>query len=216
VFDGIDKALSAIGGRFGDAQKRVEESKITTEDIRQSVRNWTGKQASERLASRREVEQKAVRLVAGLQQADLWLESSGESIQRVQHAFVVGSSLGAPVDAELVDPLLEQLGEVRGRLQQATETVDGIRERVTETAEEDGLDGRIDELAQLALRVVATLGEVDSRLGESVDKLEDAQTKAQQLEAKTRSYIVTMEICAVVLIAWMMAGQVCLCRYLWT
>jgi hypothetical protein len=140
---------------------------------------------------------------------------SGASMQRVQQALVMGSSLGAPVDAELVDSLLEQLGEVRGRLQQTTETVDGIRERVTKATEDEGLEGRIDELAQLALRVVATLGEVDSRLGESADKVADAQTKAQQLNSKTHSYLVIMGICAVLLIAWMMAGQVALCRLGW-
>ncbi len=215
VFDRFDKALAAVGSRAVDAQKRVEESKITTEDIRQSVRSWTGKEASERLASRLEVEEKAERLVAGLNQADAWLETSGASMQRVQQALVMGSSLGAPVDVELVDPLLEQLGAVRGRLQEATETIGGIHERVTKTNEDDGQEGRIDELAQLAVRVVATLGEVDSRLGESADKVADAQTKAQQLKSKTRSYIVLVGICAVLLIAWMMAGQVSLCRHGW-
>ncbi len=215
AFDRIDNALAAVGVRVGDAQTRVEESKITTEDIRQSVRSWTGKEANERLASRLDVEEKAQRLVAGLQQADVWLEASGASMQRVQQALVMGSSLGAPVNAELVDPLLEQLGEVRGRLQQTTETVDGIRERVTKTTEDNGLEGRVDELAQLAVRVVATLGEVDSRLGESAVKVADAQTNAQQLGSKTHTYIVAMGICAVLLIAWMMAGQVALCRYGW-
>ncbi len=215
AFDRIDKALAAVGVRIGDAQTRVEESKITTEDVRQSVRSWTGKEASERIGSRLDVEEKAERLVTGLQQAEVWLETSGASMQRVQQALVMGSSLGVPVDAELVDPLLEQLGEIRGRLQQATETVDGIRERVTKTTEDEGLEERMDELAQLAVRVVATLSEVDSRLGKSAENVADVQTNAQQLGSKTHSYIVTMGICAVLLIAWMMAGQVSLCRHGW-
>ena len=87
VFDGMDKTLAAIRDRVLGAQRRVQESKITTEDIGQSLRNRTQKEASERIASRLEFEEKAERLALGLQQADLWLEMSGESIQGVQRGF---------------------------------------------------------------------------------------------------------------------------------
>ena len=212
VFDGIDKTLVAMRSRALRAQRRVQESKITTEDIGQSVKNWTGKEASERLASRLEVEAKAERLVIGLQQADLWLETSEESIRGVQQALDVGRSLGAPVDADLVEPLLEQLGALRRQLKQSTEKVDGIRQRITKTTEGEGLEERIDEIAQLVLRVVATLGELDSRLGESAEKAAAAQTKAQSLKSKTHTFVVATTIGAVLLIVWMMAGQISLCR----
>jgi hypothetical protein len=215
VFDSIDKSLAAVRDRVLRAQRRVQESKITTEDIGQSLRNWTRKEASERLASRLEVEEKADQLALGLRQADLWLEMSGASIQSVQQALEIASALGAPVDAKLVDPLLEKLGALRSQLEQSTETVDGIRERMAKAAEGEALEERFNQFAQLARRVVVTLGEIDSRLGESADRLADTQTKRQHLKAKTHSYIVTAEICAVVLITWMAAGQVSLCRHGW-
>ena len=151
----------------------------------------------------------------GLRQADLWLEMSGASIQGVQQALEIGSSLGAPVDAALVDPLLERLGALRRQLKQSTETIDGIREHLATTAEGKSLEERINQIAQLALRLVATLGEIDSRLGQFADRLADTQTKGQHLKKKTHFYIVTAEICAVLLIAWMAAGQVSLCRHGW-
>ena len=103
----------------------------------------------------------------GLRQADLWLEMSAESIQGVQHALEIASSLDAPVDAEFVDPLLETLAEMRHKLKQSTETVDAIREHLAKTANGEALEDRIAQIAQLALRVVATLGEIDSRWEDS-------------------------------------------------
>jgi hypothetical protein len=197
------------------AQLRVQESKISTKDIGQSVRNWTRKEASERLASRLEVEEKAEQLAFGLRQADLWLEMSGTSIQGVQQALEIASSLGAPVDAASVDPLLEKLGALRSRLEQSTETVDGIREHLANAAEGEALDERFNQVAQLALRVVVMLGEIDSRLGESADRIADFQNKGHDLKSKTHSYIVAAEICAVLLIVWMAAGQFSLCRHGW-
>jgi hypothetical protein len=212
VFDGIDKTLAAIRGRVLRAQSRVQESKISTEDIEQSVRNWAAKEASERLASRLEIEDRAEQLALGLQQADLWLETSEESMRGVQQAFELGSSLGAPLDVQIVDRLLEQLAALRRRLKQSTQTVDGIRRRLSNTQEAEALEERIDEVARLALRVLATLGEIDGRLGKSAERFADAQTKVQSLRSKTHAYIVIATIGVILLIVWMMAGQISLYR----
>ena len=127
----------------------------------------------------------------------------------------MGSSLGAPVDVALVDPLIEKLGTLRQQLKQSIETVDGVRERIAKTAEGEALEERNRRVAQLLLRVVATLGEIDSRLGESAVRLAGIQTKVQHLKSKTHFCIVTAETCAVLLIMWMAAGQVSLCRHGW-
>ncbi len=189
VFDAVDKSLVAVRDRVLKTQRRVQELKITTEDIRESLRNWTRKATSERLASRLAVGEKAEQLVLGLQQADLWLEMSGSSIQGVQQALELGSSMGAPVDSAFVDPLLEKLASLRSQLKKATDTVDGIRMRAAEIADGALPEERIDQAVQLALRVVVTLVEIDSRLGESANKLSEVQTKGQHLKSKTHSCI---------------------------
>jgi chromosome segregation ATPase len=119
------------------------------------------------------------------------------------------------LDAASVDPLLEKLGALRSQLKKSTETVDGIRERTANAAEGEELEDRVNHVVQLALRLVATLGEMDVRLGESAERLADTQTKGRSLQATTRSYIVTAEVGAFLLIAWMAAGQVSLCRHGW-
>jgi hypothetical protein len=67
----------------------------------------------------------------------------------------------------------------------------------------------------LALRVAATLGEIDARLGESANKLSEVQAKGLHLKSKTHTYIAIAEIGAVLLIAWMAAGQAVLCLHGW-
>ncbi len=186
VFDRIDTALAAGRDRVLDARKRVQESKITTQDVRQGVEDWARKNATERVASRLEVETKVERLGLGLGQADLWLEMSAASLQGVQQALDAASSLGAPADAAIVDPLLERLGALRRQLKQSIETVDAIRDRVADAAEGEPLEERITHLAQLALRVVATLGEIDSRLGQFADGLVATQAKGQVLKKPDR------------------------------
>jgi flagellin-like hook-associated protein FlgL len=215
VFDQIDESLGNARDRVLDAQRRVQESKITTEDIQQSLKNWTRKKSSEQLESRLAIGDKIETLSQGLHQADVWLELSGTSFQNVRRALEMGSSLDAPVDTDLVDPLIEKLAKLRSQLSQATETVDGIHERVAENSEGEPRQERIDQAIQLALRALATLGQIDSRLGESSDRLSDTQTKGQQLKSRTDAYILAARIAAVLLLAWMAIGQVSLCRSGW-
>jgi hypothetical protein len=215
VFDGIDETLAAVRDRVLGAQRRVQESKITTEDIEQSLRDWTRKETSERLASRLKVEEKAGQLALRLQQADLWLQISGASIQGVQQTLEVGSSIGAPVDAALINPLLAKLALLRSQLKQATKKADEIRERAAEIANGESLEERIDQAVQLTLRAVLTLGEIDSRLGEFADRVSEIQAEAKRLRSKALRWIVTATIVAVLLIGWMGVGQASLCLHGW-
>jgi cobalamin biosynthesis Mg chelatase CobN len=215
VFERIDETLAAVQDRFAGVQERVRESKITAEDIDQSLKNWTKKETRQRLASRLEVEKKAEQLVLGLRQADRWLEISGVSIQGIQQGLQLGSSLGAPVDVTLVDPWLERLGSLRSQLERSTETVSGIRDHAAEITAGDSREERVRQAIQLTLRVAVTLGEIDSRLGETADRLAEMQSRAQQQQSKTHRRIMTAIIGALLLITWMGAGQVSLCLHGW-
>ena len=216
LFAAIDNSLAASRERVIGAQKRVQEAKITGEDVRQGVENWMRKEATQQLAARLEVDQKAERLAAGLEQADRWLEVSGASLSGAQGALQMVGSLRKSADGANVDALLERLDVVRSQLKQSTETVGAIRERLARTSEGMTREERIRQVAQLALRLLATLGEIDSRLEQFADGLEERQTRVQQLKRQTHTYIVAAQISAGLLIAWMAAGQVCLWRYGWT
>jgi hypothetical protein len=215
VFDQMDESLGNVRDHVLDAQRRVQESKITTEEIQQGLKNWTREKSSNQLESRLAIGDKTETLSQGLHQADVWLKLSGTSFQNVQQALELGSSLGAPVDPELVDPLIDKLSKLRSQLGQATETVDGIHQRVAEISEGESREEKREQAVQLAVRAVATLSDIDSRLGESSNRLSETRTKGQQLKSRTHAYILAARIGAALLIAWMALGQICLCRSGW-
>lgn len=207
VFDGVDGSLVASRDRVLGAQTRVQESKITADDVGHAVENWMRAEATQRLTTRLKIEEKTERLASGLRQADQGLEVSEESLQAAQQILEAARSLGVPADGAVVDPLLEKLGAVRSKVQQSTETVDAIREHMAATA---SLEERVRQVAQLVLRVVATLSDIDSRLGEFADGFVGARTKVEHLKNRTHGYIVAGQVGALLLILWMAAGQAAL------
>jgi hypothetical protein len=145
----------------------------------------------------------------------MWLGRSGESILAIQQALDIGSSLGAPVDAASLDPLLAELVSMRDQMQQVTETVGEVRDRGAEIRGEGLAEDRIEQAIRLVLRVVATLAEVDECLSEYLTALDEIQPKLEQLNRKTNLSIFAAMFVALLLILWMAAGQVSLCRNGW-
>ena len=73
VFAIVDRSLAAARDRVLSVQQRVQESKLTTDEIGKHLRDWTAKQGAERVVARLEIEGKANKLAQKLQQADVWL-----------------------------------------------------------------------------------------------------------------------------------------------
>jgi chromosome segregation ATPase len=215
VFAVVDTALVTGRERVLDAKRRVQEAKITTEDVKQGVESWARREVPQRLASRPEVENTIERLARGLQQVDRGLEISGASVQSVQQALGFASSLDAPVDPALVDPLLQKLNLLRGRVSQSTETIDAIRARLEHIASGESLEERLSRFAQLTLRMVATLSDIDARLNEVADGLNMTRTRAEDAKNRIGRNILLAEIGALLLVAWMAVGQFFLARDGW-
>jgi hypothetical protein len=215
VFTQIDSCFATVRDRFAGIRERVQAAKITSQDIEQGLKDWTKKQANDRLISRLEVEERAEQLASGLQQADQWLEFSESSIQLVQQALEVGKSTGAPVDTDAADRLLEDLASLRIQLTQATESAERIRARTAKAGEANLLEEDINPAIQLALRVIATLGSIDSRLEELGNSLSETRTKVQSLRTRYFRWMRIATIGIILLISWMAAGQCSLCLHGW-
>src|SRR5688572_7365295 len=85
VFAAVDRGLSKTEERVTAVQKRVEQSKITTIEVRDKIRNWGAAEAKERLVERLEIDAQAEKLILQLETADSWLDASAETIRGVQH-----------------------------------------------------------------------------------------------------------------------------------
>ena len=215
VFEKLDGTVVIVHDRAVQTRNRLEASKITTEEVVTTLKDWTKHEAGQRVALQLGIEEKTERLASALQQADHWLEVSESSVGLVQQTLSVVSLAGAPVDPTAVDGLIEGLSSLRAQSAEATEFVTSIRDRTVKKSGERPLKGRIEQAAQLAVRVAATLGTMDSRLDKFTNRLSQTQEDLRELKAKTLRRIWLATFAVMLLILWMAAGQAALAFYGW-
>ena len=214
-FAQVDDSLANVRDRVVDTEQRVRAAKVAVEDVEQSLKNWTKREATDRIATRLDVEHKAERLAAGLQQVDRGLEISQSSLQVVRQALELGASSGAPLDTGPIERLLEELESLRAELTDAAETVERICARTAEAGEEKLFEIDMDQAARLVLRAMATVSSVDSRLGGFANRIVEVQTRVIEANSRSRRWLRIATILIVLLILWMAAGQYALCLYGW-
>lgn len=215
AFAMLDTSLATAKERVLDAQRRAAESRITTEDVRQAVQEWTRVESRQRIASHLQIESKAERAAATLRQAITCLETSAALLQGVQSAMDWGGSIGAPMDTARVEQMSAGVADLLGRSRQVAETADTIREYAAASLKEDPQEDRTALAVQLASRALAALVEIETRLGETADRLSDARARTGQIKSRAHNYIVAAEVVALSLLAWLAAGQAALCVYGW-
>jgi chromosome segregation ATPase len=209
VFAMVDKGLASAQERVRGVQKRVQESKITSTEIAQRLRDWSARKAEERLVSQFEIESRAEKLAGYLHTADSWLETSIESVRGAQQVLELGNLVGVSVDPTSLEQVVEKLTSLRSTLQQTEETVDGIR-KFAANMEGESEENRLSRVTKLVARILLTISELDTRLEEPVTRLSELQTDARQLQARTSNYILLTTIGCYLLLAWIAAGQAAL------
>lgn len=211
VFAGVDTSLASVHGRVLGVRQRVREMKVTAEDVGTTLSDWSGKQAAGVAASRLHIEEKAGQLAQGMERAGRVMEVSEASLRGLKQTFEAVGSLGLPVEGARIDPLIERMSTLRGGFEQAAGAVDGIRERTEELGSGDARQERIEQLAQLVARASVAMSDLDSRLGDLAEKVSGVQVRAQSLKGRIALAIRTAQGAAILLLAWMAAGQASLC-----
>ena len=216
LFVKLDRSLVAVRERVVQTEDRVQAAKITTEDVEKSLREWTRREAGQRVAARLDAGEKTERLLATLQQADHWLDVSESSLGLIQEMLAIAGSIYAQDATALVGRLMEEIVSLRGQLAEVLETVTSLHERVTQASDEGSFGERGEQLLQLTLRIVATLGSIDSRLAKTEERVAVAQSRLQELKAGMQWWIRTITVGTSLLILLMAAGQIALCRLAWS
>jgi hypothetical protein len=214
VFATLDKGLDAAQDRLRGVQKRVGESKVTAMEIQQYLRDWSKRRAGERLVSHLEIDSRADKLAGRLQTADVWLETSTESIRGIQQVMELGNSLGADMEPASVEEIVAKLASLRSALQQTQRTVEEIRE-ATAARESDSEDTRVSRVTKLVGRTLLALSDIDTRLENSVARLSDMRANARESKARMSNYILLTTIGCSLLLAWVALGQAALCLCGW-
>ena len=212
---GWTRSLTAVGERTKKVEARVNEAKLTAGEVQTRLTHLAGRQAGQALAERFEVAGKAARVTAGLEQADAWIDASAATVEAAQHALELAGKLGVDVKSDQLEGPLEVLAELQTKLQGAIETAEIIRGRAA--GDDDGaLKERLEQAARLALRIVATLGIVQSRLETLHERIDKTKVELPDVEARVIVWINLIAVGLTVLLLWMLAGQLALFHFGWT
>jgi chromosome segregation ATPase len=215
VFDGVDRGLESVQERIPAVRQRVQQAKITTDEVHAALRVWTTKQVQnqvrERIVAKLEIDTRAEQLAGHLHAVDLRLDASTMAVRDVRRLLELSQSLGADVDPASTDDVLELLTQLRGSLKEAEQTVDEVR-RFTSPDSESPED-RLARVVKLLARVVATFADVESRLDRCAARLSELRENARQLHEKTTLRIWQGSLVCYGLLAWMAAAQAALGRW---
>lgn len=213
VFAAVDRGFLAVQERIPIAKQRVQQAKLTTDEITEALRGWATKKAQERVVAKLEIANRAERLSGHLQAVDLRLDASTMAVRDVRRLLEVGQDLGASVDPAATDDVLALLALLKSTLNETERTVAEVR--AFAAPDRASPEEQLIRLAQLLVRVLATFVEVDSRLDQCSARLSGLRAEAQQLKERTSTTILRVALVCYGLLAWMAAAQAALCRWGW-
>jgi len=215
AFARIDGLLVAVNDRVAQARERTEHARITLQDLEQALKDWSRREAAERLAARLDIEGKAEHVSATLAEADHWLEVSASSLAVAREALEIGNAAGASLNTEPIDRLRETVESWRSELAQAAEWAARVRDGIAGTDDAPSLKERFEQALRLALRVVATLSSLGERLQEFEARVTDVRGRVEQLKARALRTILWAAVGSTVVLVWMAVGQGTLCVLGW-
>lgn len=211
VFKRVEQSLEGIDRRLVETQNLAAQSKITVEEIRQRMQDWTKKEASERLTAKLGVDAKVQQLSSGLHQAELILELTQDTVEHIRQLLDAGADLGIRLNADSIGPLLERIEGIKEDLKDAIDTVQSLVNIVESRG--DAMEKPAEQVSKIVARLLVTFGKIDSRLISFRDRLVDAQNSIRQLSAKAHTRILVVAVCATLFILWTAAGQICMFRW---
>lgn len=211
----MDNSLAVVRERVIQARDRIATAAITSAEIQRTLTDWAKREVSERLALRLKAEERSEQLATALLQVNQWLEVAESSASLVQGMLFVGDSPNDSSGATIVDPLVEQLSSLRVQSAAAMEIVTSIQDRIAGVSDEKSLADRVQRAVQLALRVLATVGTLQSRLDDFANRMPATQTQLQELKSSTQRWISLARIVGSLLMILMATGQLALCWVAW-
>ena len=215
MFSKMSGSLDIVRERVIQTQGRVAAAKITAEDIEAALQNWTRQEVAQRIALQLNAREKSERLGSALQQADDWLAVAESSGERIQDLLSINTSMNETGDTTLFDQLIAEIRSLRTQLATATEIVSTVHDRISKTSDEASPEARFEQAARFTVRVVVTLGSINSRFDSIASRVTVAQRRLQELKTSTQWWILVATIGVTLLMLLMAAGQIALCYLAW-
>ncbi|PQO44346.1 hypothetical protein [Blastopirellula marina] len=215
VFGVADNVVGKVQGRVAQIDERVQQLKITSAEMEESVKTWAKSEAQELVGSRLKVQEKAETLLEGIDRADQWLAVTESSAEMIHQGLDASQKLGLPLDVAPAQELLSEIETIQTQLQDGLGVARNISERVAAAGEEKPDVQLGEQIAKLALRVTATLGLIDARIDAADELLEKLKAGLEQEKRKIIGWIHLAAFGLTFFFFWLGAGQGALCYLGW-
>ncbi len=213
--DRLDGSLDRVHDGIDHATQRLDASKLRANDFQVALKNWSTLQATEQVRVRLNVDERVEQLGTVVQQANAWLESATASVEVVKQTIMLANTAGRDIQTKPVETLLSELSALQTQVQEIRQFVDDFQSQAGQEETDAALQGYLERARQLALRILASLDVVQSRLAGFDAKVSNAQLYMQDVEERTLRWIHIVTITCAVLVLWVLAGQVALFRLGW-
>ena len=208
ILEKTHETLGLVQGRIGRTRERVENARITSEEVGETLKRWTKREAARRVAERFELEEKAVRVGEVLDQADGWMETSAASVELVSEIITALNDAGASISMDTLDAINEEIAEIRAQLEKAEAMVAELRNLTAADGDAQPPVGRLEKASRIALRVAASLGVIERTSLKFEAQMDSLQESLENAENRLRRWIVVAAIGLTFVLVWMGAGQV--------
>ena len=210
IFAGINESLTVAREKTVDIERRGEAATVKAEDLEQAIKTWAIAESGERLRSKPKVEETAQQVESALQQVDQWVELLTSSVEFVERFLSLARETGIPIHEESVSQPLKEIRSLSVQLSDAAAEIGEIRELTAQTADGQLPKDQSNRAVELTTRVIATAVSMRGRLGQFDSRLSETQERLEKLEARSLWWIRIIRNGTFVLLIWLAAGQVSL------
>lgn len=215
----VDDLCSQAKTRVRQIDALVDQAKITTADVKESLTAWTERAAEERLTQelneRFKLDAKTSELTVALAKTDSFAEMSADSMSLVLKVADMANQAGAKIDTQGLESVQQEVRQLRGKISEAVDDVTNLSARLRDEGDVVALRDRLVAAADLAVRVLATLEVIQSGLQRLNDKLGSSQKLVADSEPQLVGWIHLATAIVIFLLLWSVAGQFALGRTGW-
>jgi hypothetical protein len=211
IYSDADDLFSRTRERFQRIEKVLSEAKFTTSDLEDKLAEKLSGAAEERVSGLSKLQfglgAKANDLAVALAKADSFAEMSTNSVSLVIRGADVANQAGAKIDTSGLESLQQEIGRLSNSLDAAIVDVNNFSAGLRDEGEVAPTRERLVAAAELAVRVLATLEDVQSRFQRLDEMLGTLQQSVIDSKPKLLGRIHLATTIAVLLLLWSFAGQ---------
>ena len=208
AFDMVDKGLTAVQNRIPAVRVRVQQARITADDVGAAVKRWASAETRERVVSSLEIEPRASALSNLLQAADARLEASADGLQTIHQLLDLTEGPGDVAKIAATGRAQDVIAAVRSKIQEAGALVEEVR---TFAADGGGpVENRLAHVTKTIARIALTLSDVDGSLEQVSGRLTEIRREAQERRDRRSRQIAIGALAACAVLIWIALAMVAL------